>query len=415
MKKKILVISDHPLSPSGVGTQTKYMIEGMLATGDYSFVCLGGAMSHNSMDPIRVQGHEDDWLIIPVEGYGTQDLLRSIIRRERPDVVWIMTDPRFWGWLWEMEDEIRSLAPLVYYHVWDNYPYPSFNKRHYHSNDHIATISKLTDDIVRTVAPDVDCTYLPHAVDTSIFKTLEQEDIRAFKEERGMEPEKFLFFWNNRNAKRKQSGTLIFWFKKFLDKVGRDKAMLLMHTDVRDQHGQDLQAIIRELGLVNGEVRFSEQKVPPEYLSVLYNCADCTINISDAEGFGLATLESLACGTPIIVSKTGGLQDQVSDGEEYFGIEIEPVSKAIIGSQDIPFIREDRLNEDDVVDAMIRMYEMSPDERKEMGEKGQGYVDRAFNLEVYHKNWAELFKRVIEKHGSWGTRENHENWIIKEV
>ena len=45
-KKKILVIADHPLSPSGVGTQTKYMIEALLKTGRYKFVCLGGAVKH---------------------------------------------------------------------------------------------------------------------------------------------------------------------------------------------------------------------------------------------------------------------------------------------------------------------------------------------------------------------------------
>ena len=32
-KKKILVLSDHPLSPSGVGIQTRYMIEDLLKTG----------------------------------------------------------------------------------------------------------------------------------------------------------------------------------------------------------------------------------------------------------------------------------------------------------------------------------------------------------------------------------------------
>ena len=37
--------------------------------------------------------------------------------------------------------------------------------------------------------------------------------------------------------------------------------------------------------------------------------SDVTVNISDAEGFGLATLESLSCATPIIVNMTGGLQE----------------------------------------------------------------------------------------------------------
>ena len=36
-KTKIFTISDHPLSPSGVGGQTKNMIEGMLKTGKYQF------------------------------------------------------------------------------------------------------------------------------------------------------------------------------------------------------------------------------------------------------------------------------------------------------------------------------------------------------------------------------------------
>ena len=45
------------------------------------------------------------------------------------------------------ENEIRSLMPMLYYHVWDNYPYPTFNKVFYDSNDKIITISKVTDDI----------------------------------------------------------------------------------------------------------------------------------------------------------------------------------------------------------------------------------------------------------------------------
>ena len=53
-KKKILVISDHPLSPSGVGTQTKYMIESLLKTGRYQFICLGGALKHKDYRPQRV-------------------------------------------------------------------------------------------------------------------------------------------------------------------------------------------------------------------------------------------------------------------------------------------------------------------------------------------------------------------------
>ena len=79
-KTKILVLADHPLSPSGVGTQTRYMIEALLKTGRYSFICLGGAMKHASYDPIAVDPWGDDWRVIPIDGYGSAaELLREMI------------------------------------------------------------------------------------------------------------------------------------------------------------------------------------------------------------------------------------------------------------------------------------------------------------------------------------------------
>ena len=53
-KKTVLVLSDHPLSPSGVGTQTKYFIEALLSTNRYKFICLGGAMKHQDYSPMTV-------------------------------------------------------------------------------------------------------------------------------------------------------------------------------------------------------------------------------------------------------------------------------------------------------------------------------------------------------------------------
>ena len=132
-KIKVLVLADHPFSPSGVGTQTRYMIEGLLASGQFSFVCFGGAVRHEDYSPQKWEKFGDDLVVFPVDGYGTQESIRSIIRTERPDMLWFMTDPRFFPWLWEMGDEIRPLIPMVYYHVWDNYPLPDFNGRWYDS------------------------------------------------------------------------------------------------------------------------------------------------------------------------------------------------------------------------------------------------------------------------------------------
>ncbi|HBY68596.1 MAG TPA: hypothetical protein DEG69_13120, partial [Flavobacteriaceae bacterium] len=139
---------------------------------------------------------------------------------------------------------------------------------------------------------------------------------------------------------------------------------------------------------------------------------DFTINISDAEGFGLATLESLSCGTPIIVNMTGGLQEQVTDGENWFGIGIKPASKCIIGSGLVPWIYEDRVSEKDVVDALEKMYNMSNEERKNLGKLGQKHVQENYSFEKFKTTWVKLMTDVYEKNGSWKNRKNYKSWKV---
>jgi len=415
MKKiKILTLCDHPFSPSGCGTQAKYIIEGMLATGKYQFLSLGGAIKHTDYKPIKTEQWGDDWVIVPTDGYGNQEMIRSIVRTERPDILWFMTDPRFFGWLWQIENEIRPNVPMIYYHVWDNYPYPTFNRKFYLSNDHIATISKLTDDIVAKVTPEVDRTYVPHAVDTNIFKKLPKEEVVKFKKDSlKIEDDRLIFFWNNRNARRKQSGSVIWWFGEYLKKTGH-KATLIMHTDPKDPNGQDLHMIINELGLTHGEVMLSLQKVPPQHLAYFYNAADATINISDAEGFGLATLESLACETPIIVTRTGGLQDQIKDGEKLFGIEIIPTSRAVIGSQEVPFIYEDRISDEQFVGALEMFGNIPIEQRELIGQAGRQHVIENFSFETFISQWDEIFTNTYNNKGSWPNRA-YKSWELKGI
>jgi len=186
-----------------------------------------------------------------------------------------------------------------------------------------------------------------------------------------------------------------------------------MHTDVKDQNGQDLEAIIHELGLTDGQILFSREKVGATDLAMVYNLADLTINISDAEGFGLATLESLSCETPILVNMTGGLQDQITDGENWFGIGLEPTSKAIIGSQQVPFIYEDRINKDDFINALVKLYEMTPKERSALGAAGREWTQKQFNFDNFIQQWDDLFTKVHEEKGSWETRTGYQAYEMR--
>ena len=221
--------------------------------------------------------------------------------------------------------------------------------------------------------------------------------------------------WNNRNARRKHSGTLLHWFNKFAEEVGPENVCLIMHTDPTDQHGQDLVDIMKNIGATDNRILISDQKVPPDQLAKMYSISDCTINISDAEGFGLATLESLSSGVPIIVNMTGGLQEQVTDGENWFGIGLTPASKAIIGSQEVPYIYEDRLNKEEFLNALRTMYNMPKEERRKLGEAGRNHVLENYNFADFGRKWIDLMDHIHEKYGSWSSRKGYKSWTFEEV
>ena len=212
------------------------------------------------------------------------------------------------------------------------------------------------------------------------------------------------------------SGSVLWWFNEWAEKVGPEHVQLIMHTDPKDPNGQDLEAIMGELKALDGRIMISKNKMNSPDLALLYNMVDCTINISDAEGFGLATLESLACGTPILVNMTGGLQEQVRDEEgNWFGMGLEPASRAVIGSQEVPYIYEDRVSKEDFHHALTVMYTMDKETRNKLGFEGRKHVLKNYNFENYTKKWVEIFDNVIEKHGSWDKRRNYQSWELREI
>lgn len=418
-KLKVLMISDHIFSTSGCGHQTRLVAEALLKSGKFQIRQLGGAIKHNDYNPLKTQEYGDDLIIWPVDGYANVDIVRSIIRSERPDFLYYMSDPRFFTWLHDIECEIRPLMPMIWYTIWDNFPVPRFNIPYYKSNDYLVTISKTTHEIIENLVPEVSRVYIPHAVNSEIFKPVPEDMIRQFRQEtfksggNYLGDDRVIFFFNGRNARRKQTGSMVWWFKDFVDIVGHDKASLLIHSDPKDPNGQDLEAIVQELGLVHGEVLFSREKINQEGLSLIYNMVDCTLLISDAEGFGIPVLESLNCSTPVICTYTGGMKDQITDGVEEFGVAIKPASQAVIGSQDIPYIYEDRISKDDFINALLKIYSMSRKERKELGSKGREFVLKNFNFDKFNSSWVDLMLKIYEECGSWETRKGYSSFEVK--
>lgn len=423
-KKKILILSDHPLVPSGVGTQARYLIQGLLATGKYSIICGGGAIKHQNYTPQMVdpEKYGEDWKIFPVDGYGDKTFMRKILLHEKPDAVVIFTDPRFFVWLWEMEDEVRQVCPILYWHVWDNDPIPDFNKTFYESTDHVACLSLKTYGLLQGLKNYDRYSYIPHAIAPEVFKPIPEAEVQAFKKANyGPHGDrKFVLFWNNRNARRKMTGDVIASFAKFLKKVGKDNAVLMMHTSPTDQEGQDIVALAKQFD-IEKQLIISDRRIPPEEMNMFYNVADCTINIASNEGFGLSTLESLMSGTPIVAHMTGGLQFQLGDWWEgisdfsdqdklteiarskknianWWGAPVYPAARNCTGSQQIPYIYDDRINHEDVVKALLKVYEMGRDKRKKLGAQASEWARKTFPMDKMISSWDALLQETLNNY-----------------
>lgn len=420
-RKKILFLSDDLRVHSGIGVMSREIVE--QTCGYFNWVQVGAAINHPeagkivdiSTDVANITGVEDPMVrIYPQNGYGNSMIIRQLIEIEKPDAILHFTDPRYWIWLYQIEHEIRQNIPMMFYTIWDDLPYPMYNKNFYRSDDGLFCISKQTYNIVKQVlgteAKDKVITYLPHGIDTKKFYPIQKDDqagqelISTVKKEiLRDEPSDFVVFYNARNLRRKMTSDVLLAFNHFIKKLPKEKAdrcKLVMHTAPVDENGTDLPAVIREV-TPDVKVIFSDGRVESHILNALYNIADVTINLASNEGFGLGTCESLVAGTPIIVNVTGGLQDQcgfMNDDGEYLDADKDftfewgsnhdgrftthgewafpcyPTSRSLQGSPLTPYIFDDRCSWEDAGEKIFEIYNMSRDERKRRGELGRQYA-----------------------------------------
>jgi glycosyltransferase involved in cell wall biosynthesis len=396
-KYKILMLSDHALSTSGVGCQSRFLIEGLIQKGCWSVRQFGAALKHNDYNVVQVH---PDFVIKPIDGFGDPNMLRLALATEQPDVLFIFTDPRFFTWLWEMEDEIHQICPIAYWHVWDNGPRPDYNDMYYASTDLINCHSYPSYEIVKERFPDR-ANFIPHALPSDTFFPLADNQKLMWKEKILGHNNRncFTAFWVNRNAKRKRPADVLWSWKLFLDKIpDKNNAMLLMHTDPFDIEGPNLVEVAKKLGIID-RVTFSRERIEFEQMNILHNVADCCINIAFAEGFGLGTLEAMQTGTPIVATKTGGLTRQVVDHRDgsQNGVALDVTLKTLVGSQAVPYIYEDYASAEDTANALFKIYSMSPEEKQALSEKVKKYVADEFPLEGTIDKWHESLLALVQR------------------
>jgi hypothetical protein len=450
-RKKILLMADDIRLPSGVGNVGKDIV--LNTCHRYNWVNVGGAVKHPdkgkrfdlSKDTNTETGIEDSSVIVyPTDGYGDPNLLRNLINMEKPDAIFLITDPRYWVWLFQMENEIRKKIPIAYLNIWDDYPAPAYNKGFYDSCDALLGISKQTVNINKLVLGDraknkiID--YVPHGINTKYYFPINEGDeqypnLLEFRNKLfGGKEIEFALLFNSRNIRRKAiPDTLLAW-KYFIDQLPKEKAdkcALVLHTEPVSDHGTDLPAVKNYLfGEDYENIIFSTARIPVHLMNLLYNNCDAQILLSSNEGWGLSLTEALLVGNPIIANVTGGMQDQMRFEDENgnwftpdanipsnhtgkykkhgeWAFPVYPSSRSLQGSPQTPYIWDDRCTPEDAAEQIMNVYMEGATGRIERGLKGREWAlgeESGFTAKVMGerviKNLDELFK-------TWTPRESY--------
>jgi glycosyltransferase involved in cell wall biosynthesis len=454
-RKKILLLCDDIRVHSGVATIAREMV--LNTAQHFNWVNVGGAINHPeqgkrldlSQDTNANTGLTDSSIVLyPTNGYGDARLIRQLIEIEKPDAIFLITDPRYFIWLFQIENEIRKKTPIVYLNIWDDYPAPMYNQAYYESCDALLAISKQTKNINELVLGDKAkgklIEYVPHGLNEEVFKPLDKKDkeLIEFKKKlfKGKEYD-FVVFFNSRNIRRKQIPDAMLAFRLFLDGLTIEQAKkcaFVLHTQVVDENGTDLEAV-REL-LLNEDhhnIIFSNHILDPKGMNMLYNCSDVQILLTNNEGWGLSLTEAILAGNPIIANVTGGMQDQMRFSKKGKWIDfsdkfpsnhngtikehgewafpVYPTNRSIQGSPLTPYIWDDRCNAEDAAEQIMNVYKLSKEERQALGLKGREWAlsdEAGFTGEKMGQRIIKILDKLFK---TWKPREKYEFINTNEV
>ena len=452
-RKKILLLCDDIRFTSGISTMAKEIVIGTAHC--FNWVNIGAAINHPEQgkrfdvcgDTNNIAGLTDASVFIyPCSGYGTQELLRQVIDVEKPDALMFFTDPRYWIWLFHIENEIRKKIPMIYLNIWDDLPAPLYNKTYYESCDALMAISKQTLNINRMVLGDKAkgkiLKYVPHGINEATFYPITSEMTEEYskvQEKRkrffGNDQPDFVVLYNARNIRRKCLPDLIAGYVEFCNKLDIDEAKkcaLLLHTDPVDDNGTDLPAVIELLcDPERHRVVFTGEKYSPPDMNVLYNCSDVVALVSSNEGWGLSLTEGMMTGKPIIATVTGGMQDQMRFEDEngkwidfnsnfcsnHYGtykkcgawaFPVFPSNVSLVGSVPTPYIWDDRADFRDIATQIAKVHALGVEQRAVLGKQAREWVTSDEAMMSARWMCKNVINTIQETFATWQPRPSHE-------
>ncbi len=246
-------------------------------------------------------------------------------------------------------------------------------------------------------AQGVECDYIPHAIDTKVFRPTESiltaNGVKSGRELMKAPEGSFIVGITNNNKGvapcRKAFAEQLMAFSIFA--ADKPDAFLYLHTERQGAMGGiPFDPLIKAVGLRDDQFSFVNQYqnhkgIPNEFLAVIYSGMDVLLSPTLGEGFGITVVDAQACGVPVIVSDFSSQPELVGHGWKVPGQPLWDVAQNAWFQ--VPSVSG-------IVDALNESYE----QRTGVPSK----VARKFVVENYDANkiyatmWRKLFKDLVK-------------------
>jgi len=388
LKGTVSVLSNSPGMPTGYGIATEALVN--LLKRDGADVAALSNYGHEGINSTYQTRYGD----IPLYARGSEAYSNDVapahhkhwkaINKKQPDLMITLYD------VWVLNSKGYDSIPIASWTPIDHNPVPP-GVLQWLKKDNVTPLAMSKFGLDQINKAGVEGHYIPHSIDTKIFKPTDTIGEVSAQEFMGFKDDEFIVGMNAANKAsgiihRKAFGENMMAFAMLCRKY--PDAILYIHTDASSPHGWNLMALGQMLGIPIDNLAFPDPLayrygMSQETLAGIYSQMDVLLATSYGEGFGVPTVEAQACGVPVIVSNFAASPELVGDGWVVSGQPLyDPAQHSFFTIPSVP----------EIFAALEEAYKRG----KGKSAKAIEFASAFDHEKVWEKNWMPVLKKLLK-------------------
>jgi glycosyltransferase involved in cell wall biosynthesis len=321
-KKKLFIIADAGVD-TGFATVTHNIINHLANRWDISVLAI-----NYYGDPHPIQKKAQLWSptgVMQGDVYGF-NRIKTLLTNTNPDAVLVINDP----WVAAEYTDAWKDTPgtkFLYTPIDAQNIKPMFVDKINEGYDYVIGYTQFGIDHLTNAGLMLPSSVIPHGVDKQMYYPL---DKRSIRENAGLAQDWFIVQVVDRNQIRKRIDLAMYYFSQWVLMTDKPDSVKFYYHGALIDEGWDLGQLAKSLG-IDDRLVLSHRNLNPahgfpiETMKFVYNIADVKLSTTMGEGWGLTTMESMACGIPNIVPRYSALGEWAEGGVLYTDISDIPM------------------------------------------------------------------------------------------